>query len=78
MLVLSRRETQRIKLGKSIIVTVVRVTGDKVRLGIEAPPDVLIPREELDPHQTSGAIDEEETLTAGQMDPLAAVAARSA
>lgn len=80
MLVLSRRETQRIKLGKSIIVTVVRVTGDKVRLGIEAPPDVLILREELDPHQTSGAIEEEEeeTLTAGQMDPLAAVAARSA
>jgi carbon storage regulator len=79
MLVLSRRETQRIKLGKSIVVTVVRVTGDKVRLGIEAPPDVLILREELDPHQTSGAIEEEEeTLTAGQMDPLAAVAARSA
>ncbi len=80
MLVLSRRETQRIKLGKSIIVTVVRVTGDKVRLGIEAPPDVLILREELDPHQTSGGAieEEEETLTAGQMDPLAAVAARSA
>lgn len=78
MLVLSRRETQRIKLGKSIVVTVVRVTGDKVRLGIEAPPDVLILREELDPHQTSGAIDDEETLTTGQMDPLPVVAARSA
>lgn len=48
MLVLSRRENQRIKLGESIVVTVVRVTGDKVRLGIEAPSDVLVLREELD------------------------------
>lgn len=50
MLVLSRKERQRIKLGDSIVITVVRVAGDKVRLGIEAPPDVLVLREELDPH----------------------------
>jgi carbon storage regulator len=37
-------------LGNSIVVTVVRVSGDKVRLGIEAPPDVLVLREELEPH----------------------------
>ncbi len=49
MLVLSRKESQRIKLGDSIIVTVVRLTGDKVRLGIEAPADMLVLREELDP-----------------------------
>jgi len=48
MLVLSRRQTERIKLGESIVVTVVRVSGDKVRLGIEAPPDVLVLRDELD------------------------------
>ena len=50
MLVLSRMESERIRLGKSIIVTVVRVSGDKVRLGIEAPKDVLVLREELEPH----------------------------
>lgn len=49
MLVLSRKETERIRLGKSIVVTVVRVSGDKVRLGIEAPPDVLVLRDELHP-----------------------------
>jgi carbon storage regulator len=49
MLVLSRKQTERIKLGDSIIVTVVRVSGDKVRLGIEAPPDVVVLRDELDP-----------------------------
>ncbi len=47
MLVLSRRETERIKLGDSIVVTVVRVTGDRVRLGIEAPRDVRVLRCEL-------------------------------
>jgi carbon storage regulator len=50
MLVLSRKETERIRLGDSIIVTVVRVAGDKVRLGIEAPPDVLVLRDELQIH----------------------------
>ena len=48
MLVLSRKQAERIKLGESIVVTVVRVSGDKVRLGIEAPPDVLVLRDELD------------------------------
>ena len=48
MLVLSRRESERIKLGDSIVVTVVKVTGDRVRLGIEAPSDVLVLRSELE------------------------------
>jgi carbon storage regulator len=49
MLVLSRRERERIKLGDSIVVTIVRVSGDRVRIGIEAPPDVLVLRDELEP-----------------------------
>lgn len=49
MLVLSRKETERIRVGDSIVVTVVRVSGDKVRLGIEAPSDVLVLRDELEP-----------------------------
>jgi len=48
MLVLSRRESQRIKLGDSIVVTVVRLGADRVRLGIDAPRNVVILREELD------------------------------
>jgi len=51
MLVLSRRESERIRLGDSIVVTVVRIAGDKVRLGIEAPPDILVLRDELQPHE---------------------------
>ena len=49
MLVLSRKATERIRLGDNIVITVVRVSGDRVRLGIEAPPDVLVLRDELQP-----------------------------
>lgn len=49
MLVLSRKESERIRLGNNIVVTVVRVSGDRVRIGIEAPPDVIVLRDELEP-----------------------------
>jgi carbon storage regulator len=48
MLVLSRKESQRIRLGDSIVVTIVKISGDKVRIGIEAPADVLVLRDELE------------------------------
>ncbi len=50
MLVLSRKERQRIRLGDNITVTIVRLSGDQVRLGIDAPRDVRVLREELEPH----------------------------
>ena len=50
MLVLSRKERQRIRLGDNITVTIVRLTGDQVRLGIDAPRDIRVLREELEPH----------------------------
>lgn len=48
MLVLSRKQNERIRVGDSVVVTVVRVSGDKVRIGIEAPADVRVLRDELD------------------------------
>lgn len=56
MLVLSRKESERIRLGDSIVLTIVRVSGDKVRLGIEAPPNVLVLRDELQPHEQAALI----------------------
>lgn len=56
MLVLSRKQSQRIKLGDSIVITVVRVAGDKVRLGIDAPRDMLVLRDELEPHADSNLV----------------------
>ncbi len=47
MLVLSRRVGERILIGENISVTVVRIAGGAVRLGIEAPGDLPIMRDEL-------------------------------
>jgi carbon storage regulator len=48
MLVLSRKQNERIRVGDSVVVTVVRVNGDKVRIGIEAPADMRVLRDELE------------------------------
>ena len=48
MLVLSRKESEKIMLGDEIVLTIVRVSGDRVRLGIQAPKDMLILRHELE------------------------------
>ena len=75
MLVLSRKQSQRIKLGDSIIITVVRVAGDKVRLGIDAPRDMLVLRDELEPHAAAAGSLEMESLeievAAGELASLA-------
>lgn len=47
MLVLSRKIGERVLIGDNIAVTVVRITGGGVRLGIEAPPEMPVIREEL-------------------------------
>ncbi|MDO5554171.1 MAG: carbon storage regulator CsrA [Planctomycetia bacterium] len=47
MLVLSRYKDQSIYIGDDIIITVVDVRGDRIRLGIEAPNNVPIHREEI-------------------------------
>jgi carbon storage regulator len=47
MLVLSRKEDERIMIGDDIEITVVEILGDKVRLGIRAPKDVSVHREEV-------------------------------
>ena len=54
MLVLTRKVGERIQLGDKITVTLVKISGNMVRLGIEAPPDVSIVRQEL---ATSSAIE---------------------
>ncbi|MBO7679867.1 MAG: carbon storage regulator CsrA [Thermoguttaceae bacterium] len=47
MLVLSRYKDQSIFIGDDIVVTVVDVRGDRVRLGIDAPPNVPVHRREI-------------------------------
>lgn len=47
MLVLTRKLSQQIKIGDNVTLTVLRVKGNTVRLGIEAPRDVRVVRSEL-------------------------------
>ena len=47
MLVLSRKVGEKILIGDSISITVVRISGGGVRIGIEAPTDLPVVREEL-------------------------------
>ncbi|MCA9063449.1 MAG: carbon storage regulator CsrA [Planctomycetaceae bacterium] len=47
MLVLSRKKDEKIVIGDSIVLMVIEIRGDKVRLGIEAPRDVSVHREEV-------------------------------
>ena len=47
MLVLSRKQNQKIIIDDNITITVCRIEGDRVQIGIDAPRDILIRREEL-------------------------------
>ena len=47
MLVLGRRANEKVVIGEGIVVTVVAIQGERVRLGIEAPPEVPVHREEI-------------------------------
>jgi carbon storage regulator len=47
MLVLSRQSDETIIIGDNIRVTIVEVRGDKVRIGIDAPRDVTVHRQEI-------------------------------
>lgn len=47
MLVLSRKTNEKIKIGEDIEITIVSVSGEVVRVGIEAPKEVKILRSEV-------------------------------
>lgn len=47
MLVLTRRRGQSILIGDDIKIVVLEVTGDQIRIGIEAPRSVSVHREEV-------------------------------
>ena len=47
MLVLSRQRDESIMIGDNIVITVVDIRGDKVRLGIDAPKEVPVHRQEV-------------------------------
>jgi carbon storage regulator len=63
MLVLTRKVGERIRVGDDVVITVVRINGTAVRLGVEAPPHLIIARTEL--AERNLAENAEEPATAG-------------
>ena len=47
MLVLSRHRDESIMIGDDVVVTIVDIRGDKVRLGIQAPTEIPVHRQEV-------------------------------
>ena len=47
MLILSRRTDESIVIGDEVTITILSVKGKQVRIGIDAPPDVSVHREEI-------------------------------
>ena len=47
MLILTRRIGETIRIGKDVVVAVVGVKGNQVRIGVDAPRDVEVHREEI-------------------------------
>ena len=72
MLVLSRHEGEKIIIGDSITVTIVRTNGDKVRVGIEAPDDVLVLRGELEVYHDGQQIPKTAVVTQQEVSKPAA------
>jgi len=66
MLVLSRQRDESIIIGDNIVITIVDIRGDKVRLGINAPTEIPVHRQEV-----YEAI-QRENLRASRLDPTQA------
>ncbi len=49
MLVLSRKANEQIQIGDGITITILRVRGDQIRIGIDAPREIQVRRSELPP-----------------------------
>ncbi len=53
MLVLSRKLGQRFQIGPDVRITIVKIDRNSIRIGIEAPDDVPVYREEIAPAEAS-------------------------
>ena len=55
MLVLSRKLGQKFQVGPDVRITIVKIDRNSVRIGIEAPDDVVVYREEIVPAEKQDA-----------------------
>ena len=57
MLILGRRVGETLKIGEDVSITILSIKGNQVRLGVNAPKDVAVHREEIAKHAKSEATD---------------------
>jgi carbon storage regulator CsrA len=81
MLVLTRKPDEQIRIGDDIVITIVRVKGNTIRVGVEAPKGVRVIRGELEGKPKTGApasetheirLSEQEQSVSAQATPAAA------
>lgn len=65
MLVLTRKVGERIRVGDDVVITVVRINGTAVRLGVEAPAHLAVVRKELAERAAGGAEGANQPAAAG-------------
>ena len=65
MLVLSRKVGERIQLGDNITITLVKINGSVVRLGIDAPRNMSVVRQELSSQSAEPAEADHEPTAVG-------------
>ena len=65
MLVLTRKDDESVRIGPDVRIRVLQISGRQVRLGIEAPADVQIVREEL--YERTAAANREAALEGGEI-----------
>lgn len=68
MLVLTRKPDEQIRIGDDIVITIVRVKGNTIRVGVEAPKGVRVIRGELEGKPKDSAVTE--STDAALVDPL--------
>ena len=78
MLILSRKIDEKIKIGNDITITLIDVHGDQVKIGVEAPKDVKVFRQEVfDAIQNENMAAVVDTQESGNEKAISAVSALS-
>jgi carbon storage regulator CsrA len=75
MLVLTRKTQEKIQIGENITITILRVKGQAVRVGIDAPRDVRVIRSELPVNEDVLPMEEPQAEVSKTRAPLATLMA---
>ena len=62
MLVLSRKLGEKIVIGDNIVVTVVKIDRNQIRIGIEAPSEIPVYREEIAPQRLTSTAERSDAV----------------